>query len=275
MSKGVPHVRQRLRSFSCLFAAVLLLPAPSFAMDAPLSEEAVRDAYFLGQRHGQDFTDLLAKYIKMLSMPESGPYISSITFFTPFALVAQLSSQRAMNYSAQQAEQDHRKQEEFVRIIIQIQLTPSYGALIPRPTGSRSGSPIGYALRPSDFWKDFQVEVLDKDKSLFRNTKLCLRSGRWLHPCRCHPSVRLPRQNLQVRLSHHPNHPSRRKPRLRRLRPRHAPLTVSSGRQPRICHQHSFNIETLRHELWGFRHGSKSNVLALGEHKARQTRRSH
>ncbi len=139
-------------------------------MNAPLSEEAVREAYFLGQRHGQDFTDLLAKYTKMLSMmlsmPESGPYISSITLFTPFALVAQHSSQRTVNYSAQQAEQDHRKQEEFVRIIIQIQLTPSYGALIPRPTGSRSGSPIGYALRPSDFWKDFQVEVLDKDKSL-------------------------------------------------------------------------------------------------------------
>jgi hypothetical protein len=135
-------------------------------MATPLSEEAVREAYFLGQRHGQDFTDLLAKYTKMLPMPESGPDISSISFFTPFALVAQLSSQRTMNYSAQQAEQDHRKQEEIVRVIIQIQLTQSYGALLPRPTGSKSGSPIGYALRSSDFWKDFQVEVLDKDKSL-------------------------------------------------------------------------------------------------------------
>jgi hypothetical protein len=135
-------------------------------MATPLSEEAVREANFLGQRHGQDFTDLLAKYTKMLPMPESGPDISSITFFTPFALVAQLSSQRTMNYSAQQAEQDHRKQEEIVRVIIQIQLTQSYGALLPRPTGSKSGSPIGYALRSSDFWKDFQVEVLDKDKSL-------------------------------------------------------------------------------------------------------------
>jgi hypothetical protein len=135
-------------------------------MATPLSEEAVREAYFLGQRHGQDFTDLLAKYTKMLPMPESGPDISSITFLTPFALVAQLSSQRTMGYSAQQAEQDHRKQEEIVRIIIQIQLTQSYGALLPRPTGSKSGSPIGYALRSSDFWKDFQVEVLDKDKSL-------------------------------------------------------------------------------------------------------------
>ncbi len=152
-------MHRRFSSFSCLFAAVLLLPAPSCAMDTPLSEEAVREAYFLGQRHGQGLADLLAKYIKVLPMPDSGPDIASVAFYTPFALVAQLSSQRTMNYSAQQAEQDHRNQEEFVRIVIQIQLTPSYGALIPRPTGSRSGSPIGYAQRPSDFWKDFQVQV--------------------------------------------------------------------------------------------------------------------
>jgi len=162
-------MRSRLTSCSAIAVSLLFIP-PAFAIDTPLSDEAVREAYFLGQRQGQDFNDLLAKYTKLLPMPESGPDISSITFLTPFALVAQLSSQRTINYSAQQAEQDHRKQEEIVRVIIQIQLTQSYGALIPRPTGSRSGSPIGYALRPSDFWKDFQVEVLDKDQSLAPST---------------------------------------------------------------------------------------------------------
>lgn len=156
----------RLGSFSCILAAALLLPAPSFAFDTPLSEEAVREAYFLGQRHEHDLTDLLAKYIKLLPMPETGPDVASVAFLTPFALVAQLSSQRTMNYSAQQAEQDHRNQEEIVRIIIQIQLTEAYGALIPRPSGSRFGSPTDYAQRPSDFWKDFQVQVFDKDKNL-------------------------------------------------------------------------------------------------------------
>ena len=100
-------MRSRLPSFFALALSLLLIP-PAFAMDTPLSDEAVRDAYFLGQRHEQDFTDLLAKYTKPLPVPESGPDISSVTFLTPFALVAQLSSQRTMNYSAQQAEQDHR-----------------------------------------------------------------------------------------------------------------------------------------------------------------------
>jgi hypothetical protein len=135
-------------------------------METPLSDEAIRDAYFLGQRHEKDFADMMAKYTMALPAPETGPDISSITFLTPFALVAQLSSQRTMNYSAQQAEQDHRKQQEIVRVIIQIQLTPTYGALIPTPTGSNADSPTGFVQRPSDFWKGFQVAVLVKDKSL-------------------------------------------------------------------------------------------------------------
>ncbi len=159
-------MRFHLSSLSAVLATVLLLPAPSFAFETPLSDEAVRDAYFLGQRHEQDFTDLMAKYTQTLPTPESGPDISSITFLTPFALVAQLSSQRTMNYSAQQAEQDHRNQPEIVRVIIQIQLTPTYGPLVPTPTGSSSSSPTGFRQRPSDFWKDFQVAVLVKDKSL-------------------------------------------------------------------------------------------------------------
>ncbi len=156
----------RTKSLTCILAAVLVSPAPSFSMDSPLSEEAVRDAYFLGQHHDQTLNTFLAKYTKVLAMPKTGPDIASISFLTPFALLAQESSQRTMNYSAQQAEQDHRNRQEIVRIVIQIQLTETYGALIPTPTGSRSGSPIGYAKRPDDFWKDFEIQVLDKDKSL-------------------------------------------------------------------------------------------------------------
>jgi hypothetical protein len=147
-------------------AVFLLLPGPSSALDSPLSEEAVREAYFLGQHHDQTLNDFLAKYIKILPMPKTGPDIASISFLTPFALFAQESSQRTMNYSAQQAEEDHRKQEEIVRIVIRIQLTETYGALIPAPTGSSSGSPTGFIQRSPDFWKDFDVQVLDKDRAL-------------------------------------------------------------------------------------------------------------
>jgi hypothetical protein len=153
-------------SVTSVFVAALLLAPSSFAFDSPLSDQAVREAYFLGQRHDDSLPRFLDKYTRYLPPPKTGPYIASMTFFTPFALVAQLSSQRTMGYSAQQAALDHRGQEESVKVIIQIYLTESYGALISRPTGARSGSPIGYAFRPSDFWKDFDVQVFSDDKEL-------------------------------------------------------------------------------------------------------------
>ena len=146
-------------------AAVLLLTLYSFAFDTPLSDQAVREAYFLGQRRDETMATLLNKYTKPLPPPKTGPYVTSITFLTPFALLVQHSS-RQSNYSAQQAALDHRGQSEFVRIIVQIQLTDSYGAYIVRPTGPRSGSPTGFLPRPYDFWKDFDVQVSSDDKKL-------------------------------------------------------------------------------------------------------------
>jgi hypothetical protein len=150
---------------SVLAAALLLSPSCS-AFDSPLSDQAIREAYFLGQRRDESFASFMDKYTKHLVRPKTGPHIASITFFTPFALAAQLSSQHSSGYSAQQADLDHRGQAESVKIIVQIFLTDSYPAFLPRPTGSRSGSPVGYVLRPFDFWKDFNVQVFTEDLEL-------------------------------------------------------------------------------------------------------------
>ena len=148
-----------------LTGAFLLVP-PSCAFDTPLSDQAVREAYFLGQRRDETMATLLNKYTKFLPAPKTGPDIASVTVFTPFALLVQQSSQRTSGYSAQQAALDHRDQGEFVRIIVQIQLTASYPSFIVRPTGTRSGSPSGFVPRPYDFWKDFDVQVSSDDKKL-------------------------------------------------------------------------------------------------------------
>jgi hypothetical protein len=151
--------------FALLTGAFLLVP-PSLAFDTPLSDQAVREAYFLGQRHDDAMATLLSKYTKFLPPPKTGPDIASVTALTPFALLVQQSGQRTTGYSAQQAALDHRSQAEFVRIVIQIQFTNSYGAYIVRPTGSRSGSPNGFTPRPYDFWKDFDVQVSSEDQKL-------------------------------------------------------------------------------------------------------------
>src|ERR1700704_5194992 len=131
-----------LRPWLSVLAGALLLSPPSFAFDSPLSDQAVREAYFLGQRRDESFASFIDKYTKHLAPPKTGPHIASITFFTPFALAAHLSSQHSSGYSAQQAALDHRGQAESVKITVQILLTDSYPAYIPRPTGSRSGSPV-------------------------------------------------------------------------------------------------------------------------------------
>ncbi|GAC1668685.1 MAG: hypothetical protein NVS9B4_24650 [Candidatus Acidiferrum sp.] len=87
---------------SILTAALLASPA-SFAFQSPLSEESIREAYFLGQRHDQSLPRFLEKYISHLPAPKTGPHISSIAFFTPFAQLAQGSARYIGNYSAQQA----------------------------------------------------------------------------------------------------------------------------------------------------------------------------
>jgi hypothetical protein len=144
----------------------LLLSPFVFAFDTPLSDQAVREAYFLGQRHDETMAALLNKYTKFLPAPKTGPDVASVTVFTPFALLVRQSSQHPSGYSAQQAALDHRDQPEFVRIMVQIQLTDSYGAYIVRPTGPRSGSPTGFVPRPYDFWKDFDVQVSSEDRKL-------------------------------------------------------------------------------------------------------------
>lgn len=158
-------MRSPIYSGLSILIAASLLAQPLLAFQSPLSDESVREAYFLGQRHDNSFEILLAKYTHHLPSPESGPYISSITFLTPFMMAARLSSGHAGNYSAQQAALDHRNQAEIVQIVVQIQLTESYGQFVGTvPANSRTGTGAGLIPRPSDFWEDFQVHIHNSEQ---------------------------------------------------------------------------------------------------------------
>jgi hypothetical protein len=151
------------RSLATILAAALLLSPSSFAFDTPLSDQAVREAYFLGQRRDEKTAQFLDKYRRHLPVPESGPWISTVEFFTPFAEAVELSRQRSSGYSAQDAAQDYRKNGDRLRLTITIEFTNSYGELSQVKTSQRSGSPNGFSVRPSNFWKDFTYRLFDGD----------------------------------------------------------------------------------------------------------------
>jgi hypothetical protein len=155
-------------SFSSVVAAtlsLLLLSTPAFAFNFPLSDEAIREAYFLGQRRDESMAQFLGRYKKVLAAPATGPHIASVEFLTPFASLILLSSQRT-NYSAQQAALDYRRRPEVVVITIKVLFTSAYGAFLAAPTDSHSNSPTGYTLRSTDFWRDIDVQVVMDNKFL-------------------------------------------------------------------------------------------------------------
>jgi hypothetical protein len=156
------------RRFIAVLLAMLLISPGLFAFSSPLSDESIRDAYFLGQRRDESTARFLGRYKQHLGSPESGPYIASVELLTPFARLVLRSSEQTIGYSAQQAAQEHRGKEESVAITLEVLLTESYGSLIARPTSRRSGSPVGYAFRSPDFWRDIQVQVIVDDRIVKR-----------------------------------------------------------------------------------------------------------
>jgi hypothetical protein len=156
--------RPWLRLYAVTLASLLLLTPSSSAFDTPLSDTAVREAYFLGQRHDDSLGKLLDKYVVYLQPPKTGPYIQSVSFLSPYVLTALYSSQQVSIYSAQQAQLDHLKNPEIVRVSVQIFLTDSYGPLLVRPTGPGTPSLKGFFPRPSDFWREFRLRTIQNDQ---------------------------------------------------------------------------------------------------------------
>jgi hypothetical protein len=154
----------RRHVLALLLSGCLALPSPVRAYETPLSDSAVREAYFLGQHHDEIYSDFLSKYGVTLPIPKSGPHIASVSFLTPYALTAMNSNQKVGTYSAQQAQIDHDKQPEVVRVVVEVWLTASYGAYVIQPPVPHTTATSGYLPRSPDFWRDFRVRTSQNDK---------------------------------------------------------------------------------------------------------------
>src|SRR5262249_55940717 len=147
-----------------LLGAFLVCASSTYSFDYPLSETASRAAYFMGQRKDDSTGEFLARYDRHFAPPKTGPYVSDVTFFTPFAQLVDYSSRQGQ-YSAQQAELDGKTKFHTVEITVYIALTETYGPVLSDRAGS-AYSPPPLSLRHSDFWKDFKFRVFDGDESL-------------------------------------------------------------------------------------------------------------
>lgn len=159
------------RTCVALLTATVFLAQPLFAFQSPLSDEAVRDAYFLGQRHDEAAAAFFSRYLKTLAPPESGPYISEVEVYTPYSQMVDLSQLHSIGYSAQQASKDYRGTPDTVFVRIRIDFTSSYGALELYRSGRLLDRPKGGSSTQSpDYHRDFRAGLSQ--------------NGEWIEPLR-------------------------------------------------------------------------------------------
>jgi hypothetical protein len=148
-------MRSRLTPFASLAVAFFLIP-PALAFDAPLSPEAVRDAYFLGQHNDQSILSFFSQYVKTLPAPDKGPYIAEVEFYTPYTQIVEASRRRSGSYSVQQAEQDYRHHDDKLYVRVRIDFTDTYGLELYR--SAKADKQLSGEDQPlPDFYRDFRV----------------------------------------------------------------------------------------------------------------------
>ena len=149
-------MNSRLISFSALAVSLFLIPT-AFAFDAPLSPEAVREAYFLGQHNDQSTLSFFSQYVKTLPAPDKGAYISEVEIYTPYAQIIEASRRRTGSYSAQQAELDYRHGHDKLYVRIRINFTDTYGALELYHSAKGDKQLSGRDEPLPDFYRDFRI----------------------------------------------------------------------------------------------------------------------
>jgi len=157
-------LRTPARTAVAILTVALLLAPPSFAFDTPLSDEAIREAYFLGQRNDQSTVSLFDPYLRLLPKPDKGAFIAEVEVYTPYVQLVETSRRQSVGYSAQQASKDYRRQKDRIFVRIRIDFTPTYGALeLYRSERAERDDSDDSAPR-ADFSHDFRAGLTQKDQ---------------------------------------------------------------------------------------------------------------
>ena len=145
-----------------LLGFALALP-PLLAYDTDLSDTAVREAYFLGQRNDEKTRAFFEPYTRHLPLPKSGPYISEIHLLTPLAQVVKVSSRTSGGYSAQQAHLDYRDRGDSLLLEVHIEFTPTYSQIDAVRPASKDDAEKRIVMRTEDFWQNFRYGIKQKE----------------------------------------------------------------------------------------------------------------
>jgi hypothetical protein len=113
-------MRERSRIWLSIPLMAVFVAQPVVGFTYPLSPEAIRDAYFLGTGDSAKRAEVFAKYTRTFPTPNTGPYVATIEFETPYIAVAEQIAQNAPNYHAPDSEQDFLGKPVNCHVVVQV-----------------------------------------------------------------------------------------------------------------------------------------------------------
>lgn len=143
----------RLRNVLLAGLISIAAAAPVLACEWPLTAASIHEAYLFGRRKDVKAALFLKRYVQEFPAPKVGPHIAVIRLETPYARVVQRAGE-SPNYDEQDAEKEFLGKPAVVRVTVRIDFTRSYSHLLP------SADPKAAQERPPDFWRDFEIRVL-------------------------------------------------------------------------------------------------------------------
>jgi hypothetical protein len=154
-----PAARSGLVVLLGTFVVLMLIAFPALAYQYPLSTSDIRNAYLLGYAKDLSTANFFAPYARQFPVPESSPYIATITLKTPYGQLVELG-QSALNADVQGAEEEYatRKLPFLVQVGV-VDLTATYPGA-PTSDTAAPGVPL------PDFQRDFPARLVQDGQEI-------------------------------------------------------------------------------------------------------------
>jgi hypothetical protein len=162
-------MRKRIPTAMAIALSVGLSPA-SNAYEKQLDARAIHEAYILGQRNDKSTGDFLAPYLTQITEVQKDVHIAQIELLTPFAQIVDVSRQKAADgFTEEQAIEYYKTHGNTVNVNVTMMLPSAYPKTaeskeVPTPepaTGAQKS-----ALRPENFWQNFQFNLKQNGKTI-------------------------------------------------------------------------------------------------------------
>ncbi|HEY2462343.1 MAG TPA: hypothetical protein VGI16_16155 [Candidatus Acidoferrum sp.] len=137
------------------------------AYESPLNPASVHEAFVLGQRNDKATADFLSPYSKEITGEGlQGPHIAQIDILTPFTQIVDASRQNTSGYTEQEAEAAFRQHGNTVIVRVVLMLPAAFPKKDDNAAPQNPAPGNNAALRPENFWQNFQFNVKQKGKTL-------------------------------------------------------------------------------------------------------------